>query len=64
VAAQTAPDDDPVAVGSEPALRETITVITNRVESFHRYANWLGFGAEEGILLERAEKELGTGAAA
>jgi hypothetical protein len=35
---------------SEPALRETITVITNRVESFHRYANWLGFGAEEGIL--------------
>jgi hypothetical protein len=25
-------------------------VITNRVESFHRYANWLGFGAEGGVL--------------
>jgi TnpA family transposase len=35
---------------SEPALRETITVITNRVESFHRFATWFGFGAEEGIL--------------
>jgi TnpA family transposase len=35
---------------SEPALRETITVITNRVESFHRFAGWFGFGAEEGVL--------------
>jgi TnpA family transposase len=35
---------------SEPALRETITVITNRVESFHRFATWFGFGAEEGVL--------------
>jgi TnpA family transposase len=35
---------------SEPPLRETITVITNRVESFHRFATWFGFGAEEGVL--------------
>jgi len=35
---------------SEPALRETITVITNRVESFHRFATWFGFGAEGGVL--------------
>lgn len=35
---------------SEPALRETITVITNRVESFHRFASWFGFGAEDGVL--------------
>ena len=35
---------------SEPALRETITVITNRVESFHRFATWFGFGAEEGVM--------------
>jgi TnpA family transposase len=35
---------------SEPALRETITTITNRVESFHNFATWFGFGAEEGVL--------------
>jgi len=35
---------------SEPALRETIITITNRVESFHNFATWFGFGAEEGVL--------------
>jgi Tn3 transposase DDE domain len=35
---------------SEPALRQTITTITNRVESFHHFATWFGFGAEEGAL--------------
>lgn len=25
-------------------------MITNRVESFHRFATWFGFGAEEGVL--------------
>ncbi|MGH3708160.1 MAG: Tn3 family transposase [Pseudonocardiaceae bacterium] len=35
---------------SEPALRETITAITNRVEAFHGFAGWLGFGAEEGVI--------------
>ncbi|MGH3636541.1 MAG: Tn3 family transposase [Mycobacterium sp.] len=35
---------------SEPVLRETIGTITNRVESFHNFATWFGFGAEEGIL--------------
>jgi TnpA family transposase len=33
---------------SEPALRETITAITNRVEAFHGFAGWLGSDAEEG----------------
>jgi hypothetical protein len=35
---------------SEPALRETITAITNRVEAFHGFAGWLGFGAEDGVI--------------
>jgi TnpA family transposase len=35
---------------SEPALRETITAITNRVESFHGFADWLAFGIEDGVL--------------
>jgi hypothetical protein len=29
---------------SEPELRESITTITNRVESFHNFAGWLRFG--------------------
>lgn len=29
---------------SEPELRESITAITNRVESFHNFAQWLSFG--------------------
>ena len=29
---------------SEPALREHITAITNRTESFHNYATWLMIG--------------------
>jgi TnpA family transposase len=35
---------------SEPALRETITEITNRVEAFHGFAGWLGFGADDGVI--------------
>ena len=39
------------AARRSPSLcAETITVITNRVESFHRFATWFGFGAEEGVL--------------
>jgi hypothetical protein len=29
---------------SEPGLRDSIAVITNRVESFHNFAGWLAFG--------------------
>jgi TnpA family transposase len=29
---------------SEPGLRDSITTITNRVESFHNFAGWLAFG--------------------
>ncbi len=29
---------------SEPELRESITAVTNRVESFHNFAQWLSFG--------------------
>ncbi len=29
---------------SEPDLRESITTITNRVESFHNFSKWLSFG--------------------
>ena len=29
---------------SEPELRDSITTITNRVESFHNFSKWLGFG--------------------
>jgi len=29
---------------SEPELRESITTITNRVESFHNFSKWLSFG--------------------
>jgi TnpA family transposase len=29
---------------SEPGLRESITTVTNRVESFHNFAAWLAFG--------------------
>jgi Tn3 transposase DDE domain len=29
---------------SEPTLREHITAVTNRTESFHNYANWLMIG--------------------
>ena len=35
---------------SEPALRATITAITNRAESFHGFADWLGFGAQGGVI--------------
>ncbi len=35
---------------SDPALRETITAITNRVEAFHGFAGWLAFGAEDGVI--------------
>jgi len=29
---------------SEPELRESITTIANRVESFHKLLEWLSFG--------------------
>jgi len=35
---------------SDPALRATITAITNRAESFQGFADWLGFGAEGGVI--------------
>jgi TnpA family transposase len=35
---------------SDPGLRETITAITNRVEAFHGFADWLAFGAEDGVI--------------
>jgi len=35
---------------SDPALRETITAITNRVEAFHEFSSWLAFGAEDGVI--------------
>jgi TnpA family transposase len=35
---------------SEPALRATITAITNRAESFHGFADWLGFAAQGGVI--------------
>jgi TnpA family transposase len=31
---------------SEPQLREGITAVTNRVEAFHGFADWLMFGRE------------------
>jgi len=31
---------------SEPQLRDSIAAITNRVEAFHGFANWLSFGRE------------------
>ncbi|MBV1778497.1 Tn3 family transposase [Paeniglutamicibacter sp. ABSL32-1] len=31
---------------SDPELREHITAITNRVESFHKFSDWLAFGNE------------------
>jgi Tn3 transposase DDE domain len=31
-------------------LRESITAITNRVEAFHGFADWLAFGAEDGVI--------------
>ncbi|MCW2939604.1 MAG: transposase [Actinomycetia bacterium] len=36
---------------SEPQLRESITAITNRVEAFHGFAKWLGFG-HDGIITD------------
>jgi hypothetical protein len=38
---------------SEPALRATITAITNRAESFHGFADWLGFGAQGGVIAHK-----------
>jgi TnpA family transposase len=38
---------------SEPELREGITAITNRVESFHGFAKWLSFG-NAGVLADNA----------
>jgi Tn3 transposase DDE domain len=35
---------------SDPGLRETIAAITNRVEAFHGFADWLAFGAEGGVI--------------
>ncbi len=35
---------------SDPGLRETITAIINRVEAFHGFADWLAFGAEDGVI--------------
>jgi len=35
---------------SDPGLRETITAITNRAEGFHHFADWLAFGAEQGVI--------------
>ncbi|WP_205327077.1 Tn3 family transposase [Glycomyces sp. YM15] len=31
---------------SEPELREQIDVMTNKVESFHNFSDWLSFGAD------------------
>lgn len=31
---------------SDPELRDQITAITNRVESFHKFSDWLAFGSE------------------
>ena len=31
---------------SEPELREQITAITNKVEAFHGFSDWLMFGGE------------------
>ncbi|MEU7799756.1 Tn3 family transposase [Micromonospora arborensis] len=31
---------------SEPELRDSIAAVTNRVEAFHGFANWLSFGRE------------------
>lgn len=38
---------------SEPELREGITAITNRVESFHGFSKWLSFG-NAGVLADNA----------
>jgi Tn3 transposase DDE domain len=38
---------------SEPELREGITAITNRVESFHGFSKWLSFG-NVGVLADNA----------
>lgn len=35
---------------SDLGLRVTITAITNRAESFHGFADWLGFGAQGGVI--------------
>jgi hypothetical protein len=35
---------------SDPGLWETITAITNRTEGFHHFADWLAFGAEQGVI--------------
>jgi Tn3 transposase DDE domain len=31
---------------SDPALRDSIAVITNRMETFHSFAQWLSFGGD------------------
>ena len=36
---------------SEAELRESITVVTNRVESFHNFSKWLSFG-NAGVLAD------------
>jgi TnpA family transposase len=38
---------------SEPGLREGITAITNRAESFHNFSKWLSFG-NAGVLADNA----------
>lgn len=43
---------------SEPHLREQITASTNKVESYHRLAQWCPFGGEEGALLGDDPEEL------
>lgn len=35
---------------SDPRLRETITAVTNRVQSYHGFAGWLSLGAEKGVI--------------
>lgn len=32
---------------SEPALRDSIAVVTNRMESYNAFCQWIGFGREE-----------------
>jgi hypothetical protein len=41
---------------SEPELRDSIAAITNRVEAFHGFADWLSFGREAGRTWPRSPR--------